>query len=510
MTLCGGIAAANDMYMAQNAAGPANGSSCATAYAVSFFNTSGNWGSGASQIGPGTTVHLCGTISAELQVQASGVSGRVIEILWESGAKISLPVGSAIALNGHSYLLFDGGAACGPSTACSSNDSGTGIIENTDNGSQLANHSNAVAAFDGSNGSGNIEIRNLIIRNLYQHTLPTDQTNSIDTGTYVILCALCSGNLTVHDSTFHDLGTGIRVETTTNSPAFNFYNLYFYNDNWGFENSGDGARTFNAHDIHFGSTTNWDTNSDAFHHNGFHFYMNVPADSLATNLYNNLSDGNWGACCTTATQLFVETDLPNNFNVFNNVAIQYAGNTAPAWEYGATNGAFVNNTAVGVASTPSNVAPIQLYGTGINFQNNSVEGYGQHIYVHSGTTFTGFDYNQWGAIGSSGNAPWQYGTIGASTFSAWQTACSCDSHGGNPAHLGVNITGIPQVGSGLISTGANLTGLGLAALDFDTSAGNTRTSVARPASGPWTAGAYQYLGSPIFNPPPSLLTAVGH
>src|SRR5271157_1591702 len=56
-------ASAGNIYVAQSASGSANGSTCANAYAYTFFNNGGNWGSGSSQIGPGTTVHLCGTIT---------------------------------------------------------------------------------------------------------------------------------------------------------------------------------------------------------------------------------------------------------------------------------------------------------------------------------------------------------------------------------------------------------------------------------------------------------------
>ena len=84
-------AAAQNLYIAQNAVGSGNGSSCANAKAVSFFNTAANWGAAATQIGPGTTVHLCGTISSQLTARGSGASGSPITILFESAAKISLP-----------------------------------------------------------------------------------------------------------------------------------------------------------------------------------------------------------------------------------------------------------------------------------------------------------------------------------------------------------------------------------------------------------------------------------
>jgi hypothetical protein len=74
------LAAATSVYVAQNAQGANDGSSCANARPVSFFNTGGNWGAGATQIGPGTTVFLCGTITTNLTFQGSGTSGDYITV----------------------------------------------------------------------------------------------------------------------------------------------------------------------------------------------------------------------------------------------------------------------------------------------------------------------------------------------------------------------------------------------------------------------------------------------
>ena len=188
-----------DVYIAQTAAGSNNGSSCSNAYPASFFNNAGNWGSGSNQIGPGTTVHVCGTITSSLTIHGSGTSGNVIEIAWTSGARISVPYGQIININGsYGYLLFDGGTPCGPSTACdaveAANLSGyasgqTGIIEATANGSLLANQNTSTQAFYGCNSCHDIEIRNLIIRNLYVHSSMADMTNNADSGAFTFQCA---------------------------------------------------------------------------------------------------------------------------------------------------------------------------------------------------------------------------------------------------------------------------------------------------------------------------------
>jgi hypothetical protein len=81
-------AAATNVYVAQASAGAANGSSCANAYPISFFGDGANWGSGANQIGPGTTVHLCGAIATNLTFQASGSSGSPV-VLDGTGATLA-------------------------------------------------------------------------------------------------------------------------------------------------------------------------------------------------------------------------------------------------------------------------------------------------------------------------------------------------------------------------------------------------------------------------------------
>jgi len=73
-------AAAASVYVAQNTAGAADGTSCANARSVGWFNTSGNWGTGTTQIGPGSVIFLCGTVSSGLVLQGSGASGSYVTI----------------------------------------------------------------------------------------------------------------------------------------------------------------------------------------------------------------------------------------------------------------------------------------------------------------------------------------------------------------------------------------------------------------------------------------------
>src|SRR3989344_4376791 len=81
-------AASSNIYIAQSAAGSDDGSSCANARAASFFNSSGNWGTGTTQIGSGTVVHLCGTITTDFTSQGSGASGNPV-VVDGTGATMS-------------------------------------------------------------------------------------------------------------------------------------------------------------------------------------------------------------------------------------------------------------------------------------------------------------------------------------------------------------------------------------------------------------------------------------
>jgi hypothetical protein len=147
LSLLSGVATAKDIYIAQSAAGANSGLDCADAHSVSFFNTAANWGPGAAQIGPGTTAHLCGVITTELTVQASGSGGSPITILFQPNAQVALPAcdnsNGCLNINGKSYITIDGGTPCGPGTACAStamacvanaSACGTGSIVQTSNG----------------------------------------------------------------------------------------------------------------------------------------------------------------------------------------------------------------------------------------------------------------------------------------------------------------------------------------------------------------------------------------
>jgi hypothetical protein len=82
-----------------------------------------------------------------------------------------------------------------------------------------------------------------------------------------------------------------------------------------------------------------------------------------------------------------------------------------------------------------------------------------------------------------------FGTYG--TYAAYRTAGFESANGGLTANPNLDITYKLQAGSPAIGKGTNLTSLGITALNFD------KSGSARPASGDWDIGAYQYTATEI-------------
>lgn len=285
LTLGCTAARANDIYIAQTAAGANTGQSCANAYAYTFFNTASNWGTGAGQIGPGTTAHLCGTIIAELVAYGSGSSGSPITILFSPGAQISLPAcdgNGCLNISGKSYIVVDGGTPCGPGTACSASLSGTGIIQETANGSGLA-HQQSSIGINAANSCQNCEIRNLVIGPIYRHTSPSDTFNfGADGAIYMGGCDGCTAK--VHDLTIHDATTAlVYIPASRGDAGLQVYNVYAYNYNGGVgiagSSSGNILSGASIHDSTWGSSANWDATGCPYHHDGIHVWGEFGARS---------------------------------------------------------------------------------------------------------------------------------------------------------------------------------------------------------------------------------------
>src|SRR5689334_13537840 len=179
-----GIAAANDIYVAQNALGGSTGADCSNARAYTYFNSSSNWGTGSTQIGPGSIVHICGTITGAaganfFTFQGSGSSGNPVTLRWEPGAIVQAPylsTNGGIVANGRNWIVIDGGT--------------NGVLRATLNGSSGAScpgggcssQQDSVGIYI-QNGT-NVTIRNLEIGPIY-YRVNTESTSGGGTGIYL-------------------------------------------------------------------------------------------------------------------------------------------------------------------------------------------------------------------------------------------------------------------------------------------------------------------------------------
>ena len=507
------------VYLASTAQGGNTGADCADAFVYTFFNTAGNWGAGSTQIGAGTVVHLCGTITmgaantTALTFQGSGSSGNVITLHFESGATLSSPAwptAGAIALNGKNFLLIDGG--------------GTGTITATANGSGLANQLNSSGIV--ISGSHDIEITGLSITSLYQHTSTSDTTPDVT----ACGCVYANGfgnNILIHDDTFTDVPWCPNLQYSGTES-----NLQIYNNNIGraahgptpSASAGSGALSnVTIHDNHIHDFGNWATAADAYHLTGLHIYGNSGTSTLTTvSIYNNLFDGTWGdpSCpgntggCITAF-VFIEgggsKSSATGLSFYNNVGVSDAPiNNGLFGIYDGTNDLVYNNTMVGSSTSAGLCFGSNTSLTGFVFQNNVMTTCNQLIQF-TGTFASGSpDYNIYGNGGSNAfHCGSNFYTFGQ--FASWKTCAggAQDAHSSAPASAGLSASGVPQTGSAVITAGTNLTSLGISALNSDTTAGNTRTAVARPSSSPWDVGAYQFAAPPGTRPLRNLVIRSG-
>jgi hypothetical protein len=496
-----GFGSASNIYIAQNATGAGNGSDCADTYALSFFNTSGNWGSGSTQIGPGTTVHLCGTITLPvnavgLTAHGAGTSGNPITIFFESGAQItSAGMYVGIELNGNSFFVVDGNGT-NPS------------ISNTANGTSLANQVAFSTAIDAQPCNG-CEFKNITISNMYVHPQNpaglADQSQAASNSSGFVING---SNYSIHDSTFDGMYQEIGSNYGNGDHNIQIYNNTFNHYNWGVHIGGNAPTSLDSvflHDNHLQDSVNWDTTADAFHHDGLFVVQNNTSASV-TNVffYDNLADGVQGTCCVTAW-IFFNTGM-HGIYVFNNVLKGSGGFLVEAGFPGDTNYAVYNNYMDCNGGGGVNFSDV----SGFRFENNAMTNCFTYIYIKRITAAL-IDYNAYAATPPGNFNLFTVDTDGEGWAQYRINYPSFDPHSIIPASLGVNaLTGVPNAGSPIIHSGttafSNLSSLCTGSL---TKLCTDRAGTARPTSGTanWDAGAYMF-GASIAQPsPPSGLLA---
>lgn len=533
---CNAWSSATDIYLAQTAQGAGNGTDCADAYAYTFFNTAGNWGSGAGQIGPGTTVHICGVWTGTagqnfLVAKGSGTSGNPVTIKFETGAALEAPYfdtsAGAIFVPSLSYIVIDGGT--------------NGLVEDTLNGTPgftcpagacLYQQSNQVIQM---NPCDHCEVKNLTIGPIYEHQdcetlVSCDTTLALNQAVGVLGAGVA---FTVDNDTIHDGAALIDIGGLSGN-SFYIHDNNFYNFNIAINGGSSSGTTtaFYIYNNHFHGMDAWDAifpnppGGGPYHHNDIHLFSNPSLGQIVQSayIYNNLMDGDWGnGCCVTAG-IFLEgnanawTDSTGTAYVWNNVIISNtpSANALISISNG-TGHKVLNNTLIdtnptGQLSCISFGSAPSTGATNVVIENNAIQGCQSVLFGDTNTTFTTIDYNAYGSTPASGNAIASFGSFASAhvtTLSAWQAECSCDLH--SVASLSTTFAmaanGTPLAGFIGNGVGANLTSLGtgnLISLLSDTSAAGTHTPVARPSSGAWDMGAYQFVAALLLLSPTSI------
>lgn len=416
---------------------------------------------------------------------------------------------SGFGSNARSYVVVDGGS--------------NGTIENTANGDGMANQQDTIAV--SAYACQNCTMRNVKISNIYVHNNPASQTTDETRKS----CLEFSGsNWTINNNKINDAGWCFLHGYTNGDTNIQIYNNEIANFTHGYalmgtQSGGPAITNVFFHDNYLHDTANWDTNACNYHHGGMHVFGANGSTINGLHVYNNFFGGDWGRCQTG--QVFVEAGANDaglsNSVWFNNVFMETGTGPSYTGMFGLFSGKsgttkVLNNTCVHGNATDGTTCFYIQYVTGLTFKNNAAHNVQNPVGIDSSTfNPADIDYNYYGNTCAGGNCFIRNGTFTGSLL-GWKAACvGCELHSVANVNALLTSLGLPQAGAPLLGIGANLSSLAtgnLAALARDTSAGNTRATVVRPAGLTWDMGAFQVSGggTPAATPPspPTALSAL--
>ena len=480
---------ASTVYVSQGGAGSQNGTSAGNAYALSWLNTSGNWGAGGGQVGPGVTVYLEGTITQAITISYSGTPASPITIFFDTGAKMLMPGGGDNAdtcfIEGTSY---------------------NNITINLNGSSILADNSGDELDNNGCNGivfysSTNIVIINGTIGGMFVR----HQNNSNTSGGGS--CVWFEGNAApgpltgnvVSNMTLHDAYIGIDFNFARGATNNTFCVCTIYNINWGIYDADTSSSSYQASVMIYSNTiygfANWDYD-DVFHHDGI-FPVADFGVIAGLQIFKNVIGPGYGAYATAC--IYDNGFVTGVHAIYDNLLLQTDGTapgdgliylfpqgTLPNETYEVLNNTAYASEQVGTAFAYLLPSSSPGYTPLMTFSNNIVDGlntaiagyYAQYAGIYS-------DYNDYYGCNPTELFSQSTGDSAVyNTWSQWNGTDGRDAHGtqGNP---NLNGSYVPQPTSAAIASGADLSALFTTDLD-----GNSW-----PANG-WGMGALAYTGSP--------------
>jgi hypothetical protein len=508
---------ASDIYFAQTAQGANNGADCADAYAYND-PTHGINNSQPGSFVAGNTLHICGGTwngaagQQWIKSSLSGTSSSPITIVFEAGAILSAPYHNnqgAINISG-SYYTIDGGT--------------NGVIQNTAdgtpgysgciNGSCNQQQDTRAIYLTGTN----VEVKNLTISDLYVYKQGSGDSFPNDDGQEGIYFSGGHNNITIDHNVIHDMNHGL--DGWGNN--INIFNNEIYN--CGRCTVAGPGTVISGYIFHDNSTHDLNLAGSGVHCDGIHMFPNSSGQQMQNvQLYNNLF---YNPCNGDNTAfMYYEGSFAGSIYNFNNVCLFSASQANFCIEAGFDGGVsstisgaiVVNNSCIGGEYGPTSYScfTINTGWTALTFENNVQVLGGQATAPLQGSlvsfgsgTFKAINNNMYENLVADTGDSNTFGVSGQSTasFTAWKGMLTSGS-GQDSASVfntlsSLNIsltTGQLQAGSPGIGSGANLTTLGITALNCDkpviVGASGTGACNPRSSSGPWDIGAYAATSS---------------
>lgn len=481
-------ARAEDIYVSGATLGTGSGVDAENAKSNDWLNTAGSWGDGAGKVSAGDTVYFTGTLTNGVVIQGNNVTFK-----WLAGSKISMPAGGGYAYG--NPALANSCIYCVNRTGITLDGQGVGVIECTANGSELTYQ--LLVKMIQADGCVNLTVKGLTLKNGYVHTLSSDAL--LDPGTQGgIKAASMSGTWLIENCTFTNIVWCIAIgysQPTLSTLVVRGNRFDSYDHGLALAMGSGQPIDITIQSNYFGSTVNWDTDANRYHHDGIHYY-GEPTNTVNFTISHNTFAGDWGA--NNTAHVFLETG-PQNVKLFNNLFIQETGqylnngfvNFIPS---GAK---ILNNTIIGSGSAFQ--IGYQIVGAEVEFVNNITSGVSTYLTTlsSSGSSFSVIRNNIYAEKIPSGNAAYRINGTNYATFSAWTNAF-LDAGSMWLTNDTLSDLGIPTSNSATVDSGATLT-------NFTTDiVGATRTE-------PWDIGAFEYTAAvpAISSQPTSLYRQIG-